>query len=170
MEDGPPIFKQDFPCPVVLGIPLGVFRISRTGLSPSVTCLSRHFRYPSDYHIKVPQPLSSSLRIQKGLDCSLFARRYWGNRCCFLFLWLLRCFTLPRSLSDPMHSGQSTLAGGLPHSEIPRSQLGYQLPWAYRRFQRLSSPLDAKTSIHAPIVTGKQIGRASCRERVYVLV
>ena len=34
----------------------------------------------------------------------------------------------------------------MPHSEIPRSQFGYQLPWAYRRFPRLSSPLDAKTS------------------------
>ena len=28
-----------------------------------------------------------------GLGCSLFARRYWGNRILFLFLRLLRCFT-----------------------------------------------------------------------------
>ena len=27
-----------------------------------------------------------------GLGCSLFARRYWGNRILFLFLRLLRCF------------------------------------------------------------------------------
>ena len=49
-----------------------------------------------------------------------------------------------------MHSGADTLAGGLPHSEIPGSQFGYQLPWAYRRFPRLSSPLDAKSSTICP--------------------
>ena len=27
-----------------------------------------------------------------GLGCSRFARRYYGNRVCFLFLQLLRCF------------------------------------------------------------------------------
>ena len=30
-----------------------------------------------------------------GLDCSLFARRYWGNRILFLFLRVLRCFSSP---------------------------------------------------------------------------
>ena len=49
-----------------------------------------------------------------------------------------------------MHSVHDTLAGGLPHSEIYRSQLGYQLPVAFRRFQRLSSPLDAKSSTVCP--------------------
>jgi hypothetical protein len=38
------------------------------------------------------------------------------------------------------------LRAGFPHSEIPGSKLGCQLPWAYRRLPRLSSPLDAKTS------------------------
>ena len=28
-----------------------------------------------------------------GLGCSRFARRYYGNRVCFLFLQLLRCFS-----------------------------------------------------------------------------
>ena len=30
-----------------------------------------------------------------GLDCSLSARRYWGNRVLFLFLRVLRCFSSP---------------------------------------------------------------------------
>ena len=30
-----------------------------------------------------------------GLGCSLFARRYLGNRVFFLFLRLLRCFSSP---------------------------------------------------------------------------
>ena len=38
-------FLQDFPCPAVLGMPLGCLTISFTGLSPSVACLSKHFYY-----------------------------------------------------------------------------------------------------------------------------
>ena len=36
-----------------------------------------------------------------GLGSSRFARRYSGSRCCFLFLWLLRCFSSPGSLYLP---------------------------------------------------------------------
>lgn len=32
-----------------------------------------------------------------GLGCSVFARRYWRNRCLFLLLRVLRCFSSPRS-------------------------------------------------------------------------
>jgi hypothetical protein len=39
-----------------------------------------------------------------GLACSRFARRYYGNRCCFLFLRVLRCFTSPGWLPPPMYS------------------------------------------------------------------
>jgi hypothetical protein len=39
-----------------------------------------------------------------GLGCSPFARRYSGNRCCFLFLRVLRCFSSPRSPLPPMYS------------------------------------------------------------------
>jgi hypothetical protein len=36
-----------------------------------------------------------------GLASSLFAHHYSGNRGCFLFLWVLRCFTSPRYLHLP---------------------------------------------------------------------
>ena len=36
-----------------------------------------------------------------GLASSAFARHYSRNHCCFLFLWVLRCFTSPRSLTPP---------------------------------------------------------------------
>jgi hypothetical protein len=39
-----------------------------------------------------------------GLGSSPFARRYLGNRGCFLFLRLLRCFSSPRSPPRPMDS------------------------------------------------------------------
>ena len=35
------------------------------------------------------------------LACSLFAHHYSGNRGCFLFLRVLRCFTSPRYLHLP---------------------------------------------------------------------
>ena len=40
-----------------------------------------------------------------GLGCSVFARRYWRNRCLFLFLRVLRCFSSPRSLYPPYAFG-----------------------------------------------------------------
>ena len=36
-----------------------------------------------------------------GLGYSLFARRYWGNRVCFLFLRVLRWFTSPGMAAPP---------------------------------------------------------------------
>src|SRR6204780_3111810 len=36
-----------------------------------------------------------------GLASSPFAHHYSGNRGCFLFLWVLRCFTSPRYLRLP---------------------------------------------------------------------
>ncbi len=55
-----------------------------------------------------------------GLDWSAFARRYSRNRFCFLFLWLLRCFSSPGSLLHPMHSGAGDPEG--PGCPIRKSQ------------------------------------------------
>ena len=41
---GPPGFRRGFTCPALLGNSAGRLRLSRTGLSPSVTQLSRSFR------------------------------------------------------------------------------------------------------------------------------
>jgi hypothetical protein len=45
-----------------------------------------------------------------------------------------------------MYSVRDTLAGGFPHSEISGSKLTCQLPEAYRRLSRPSSPVIAKAS------------------------
>ena len=59
-----------------------------------------------------------------GLGCSAFARRYWRNHYCFLFLWVLRWFTSPRCL-PPAYVFSGGCFGinrsGFPHSEIPGS-------------------------------------------------
>ena len=47
-----------------------------------------------ELRIVIPQPLVQVL----GLASFLFARRYLGNRFIFLFLALLRCFSLGGSL------------------------------------------------------------------------
>src|SRR5437660_4404248 len=60
-----------------------------------------------------------------GLGSSAFARRYWRNHYCFLFLQVLRWFTslgcLPRSYEFRPGSLRIN-ARGLPHSEIPGSK------------------------------------------------
>ena len=61
LEGGPPRFTQPFTWAGLLGKPLGSFRISCTGLSPSMTGLSRPFHYSFGYHIEVPQPRRNSI-------------------------------------------------------------------------------------------------------------
>ena len=75
-----------------------------------------------------------------------FARHYFRNLGWFLFLELLRCFSSPGSLRIPMYSVCDTPKGGFPHSEISGSKLICQLPEAYRRLSRPSSPIIAKAS------------------------
>ena len=78
--------------------------------------------------------------------CSDFARHYFRNLGWCLFLELLRCFSSPGSPRIAMYSLCDTPKGGFPHSEISGSKLICQLPEAYRRLSRLSSPIIAKAS------------------------
>ena len=84
----------------------------------------------------------------RGLGSSLFARRYSGNRCFFLFLRLLRCFSSPGSLQAPIYSVPGDT--GLPCRVSPFGYLrivGYvHLPGAFRSLSRPSSALSAKAS------------------------
>ena len=52
-----------------------------------------------------------------GLGYSDFARRYSRNRCLFLFLQVLRCFSSLRSLLMAIHSPCGHPKVGFPHSE-----------------------------------------------------
>ena len=83
-----------------------------------------------------------------GLGSFHFARRYFGNRCFFLFLRLLRCFSSPGSLPYTMDSCMGD--GGLLRRVSPFRYLrivGYlHLPAAFRSLSRLSSALSAKAS------------------------
>ena len=108
--------------PRYLGATQRRIAFSSTGLSPSLARLSRRFSYrfliprcnlqllPSTFQsticaVSYCGPATPSSPCESlGLGCSDFARHYFRNHGCFLFLWVLRWFTSPGSLHTPMYS------------------------------------------------------------------
>ena len=87
-----------------------------------------------------------------GLGSFHFARRYFGNRCFFLFLSLLRCFSSGGSQPAPMDSVQVDRSLSCQVSPFRDLRVkGYLLlTAAYRSLSRLSSALSAKASTLRP--------------------
>ena len=73
---------------------LCIYSISRTGLLPCIVELSRSVLLSNSSRDECPQPRMQAF----GLASFPFARRYLENRCFFLFLRVLRCFSSPRYL------------------------------------------------------------------------
>ena len=98
-------------------VSLGDCPFSLTGILPSMLELSSSLLLTDSLPRCDPQP-----HIQVcGLASFPFARRYLGNRCFFLFLRVLRCFSSPRCLSISYVFTYECLritTGGFPHSEI----------------------------------------------------
>ena len=88
-------------------------------------------------------------RNSDGLGFSPFARHYWGNHSCFLFLEVLRCFS---SLGSPHQKVMPRLQhGGLSHSEIPESTAicaSTGLIAAYHVLLRLQEPRHPPCALH----------------------
>ena len=80
------------------------FMFSHTRLSRSMAGLSRTFLLTITDYVEVRTPECT----HSGLGSSHFARRYFGNRCFFLFLSLLRCFSSGGSPSYVMDWRMST--------------------------------------------------------------
>ena len=122
--------------------------ISCTRLSLSLAGLPSPFQYLPAHFIRSVTPACS----HAGLGSSHFARRYFGNRCFFLFLRLLRCFSSPGSLPYVMDWRMDTWS--LSRWVSPFRDLrinGYLLlPEAFRSLSRLSSALSAKASTLRP--------------------
>ena len=112
-------------------------------------------RHCSDTMSGPATPLLQRLQTwhNNGLGCSLFARRYWGNRVCFLFLRVLRWFTSPGWLLEAYGFSQE-IAGHDPSRVSPfgdpRITACLRLPEAFRSLLRPSSPLGAKASTVYP--------------------
>ena len=116
--------------------------ISDTRLSRFLAGLPRPFSYQSQINYAVLTPVDKS----SGLGSFPFARRYSGNRCFFLFLRVLRCFSSP---GFPlihyvfMYEYAKIFLRRFPHSEICGSMDICSLPQliaAYHVFHRLSVP------------------------------
>ena len=118
--------------------------ISLTGLSPSLAGLSRTVLLTFVITCAVRTPGCT----HPGLGSSRFARRYSGNRCFFLFLRLLRCFSSPGSLPYVMDWRMDTysLCTWVSPFRYLRIKAYLQLPEAFRSLSRLSSALSAKAS------------------------
>ena len=141
---GPPDFPQGFSCLVVLWIPLAPFRFRLRGFHP----LWRDVPVPStSFQVTSLRSLTPAC-TQTGFGSFHFARRYFGNRCFFLFLALLRCFSSGGSRRNAMDSRYDDW--GFPSQVSPFRDLrinGYLLlPEAFRSLSRLSSALSAKAS------------------------
>ncbi len=92
LPGGPGRFRQDSSCPALLRILLIVNAITctRLSLSADVTFQSLPVLcYLNTGAVLQPRYCRNNI----GLGSFHFARRYFGNRCFFLFLLLLRCFS-----------------------------------------------------------------------------
>ncbi len=119
-------------------------KISNTGLSPSVAGFPNTILLSAESLIAVLTPDCT----HPGLGSFHFARRYFGNRCFFLFLRLLRCFSSPGSLYTAMYSLCSDWSFSSRVSPFRYLRIiGYLLlTAAFRSLSRLSSALSAKAS------------------------
>ena len=141
MGGGPPDFPQSFSCSAVLRILLSFlgFRLR------DFHSLRSAFPKPFDYPLKsLVQSITPSC-THDGLGSFPFARRYSGNRCFFLFLTLLRCFSSGGSLCMTMDSSCSDRGFLCRVSPFRNLRIkGYLLlPIAYRSLSRLSHPWDS---------------------------
>ena len=94
---------------------------------------------PTDWRYR--RPTTPDVRKHTtGLGCSPFARHYWGNHCCFLFLGVLRCFSSPGSPHRPYAGDSRPSACWVVPFGNPRINGHLHLPGAYRSLSRPSSP------------------------------
>ena len=107
-------------------------------------------------YLHIPYAVHTPECTHSGLGSFPFARRYLGNRCFFLFLRVLRCFSSPGSPRTPMdsvHGHWSSSSGVSPFRNLRVT--GYLLlTAAYRSLSRLSSAPSAKASALCSFLLG----------------
>jgi hypothetical protein len=107
--------------------------ISPTGLSPSIVRFSNLFSYVNYQRSNWAIPISLAATFRISVD--FFSSGYLD-----VSVLQVRLTNLCIQLAIPDKSG------GFPHSDISGSMLICQLPEAFRRLSRPSSPLTAKAS------------------------
>ena len=103
--------------------------------------------HSANFHVTSSQSVTPEC-THSGLGSSSFARRYLRNRCFFLFLRVLRCFSSPGSLPYVMDWRMDDWSSSSRVSPFRHLRIkGYLLlPAAFRSLSRLSSALSAKAS------------------------
>ena len=141
---GPPDFPQGSTCLAVLWIPLAGYCFHVQDFHPLWSDFPNRSinRSPHISWSVTPECTHS------GLGSSDFARRYFRNRCFFLFLRLLRCFSSPGSLPYVMdwRMDDWSLSSRVSPFRYLRINGYLLLPEAFRSLSRLSSALSAKAS------------------------
>ena len=138
------MFLQGFSCLVVLWIPPCHLSFRIRGFHP----LSQVFPVPFCYNLGINYTVRTPKCTHFGLGLSGFARRYFRNHCCFLFLRLLRCFSSPGSLPYVMDWRMDDTSSSYRVSPFRHLRIKdyLHLPAAFRSLSRLSSALSAKAS------------------------
>ena len=141
---GPPDFPQGSTCLAVLWIPLAGCCFHVQDFHPLWSDFPNRSinRSPHISWSVTPECTHS------GLGSSDFARRYFRNRCFFLFLRLLRCFSSPGSPPCVMdwRMDDWSLSSRVSPFRDPWIKGYLLLPMAFRSLSRLSSALSAKAS------------------------
>ena len=140
LPDGPGGFTQDSSCPALLRMPAPHTSLRVRGSHP----LRRAVPGPSPRNmtrtVPVLLPRDGAQGTRPGLGSSPFARHYWGNHCCFLFLEVLRCFSSLRSPPQPNVVDDRPSGGRVVPFGDPRINGHLHLTAAYRSLSRPSSP------------------------------
>ena len=137
LPDGPGGFTQDFTCPALLRVPLCPEALRVRGCHPLWPDFPDRSARAPRYNLAALLPPGG--RNRRGLGSSPFARHYWGNHCCFLFLRVLRCFSSPRSPHAALRDGTPAGCRVVPFG-YPRIEGRLRLPAAFRSLPRPSSP------------------------------
>ena len=129
---------------MVLWIPLASLGFRVRGFHPLWLAFPKPFCYPHG----IPYVVRTPGCTHPGLGSFPFARRYLGNRCFFLFLRVLRCFSSPGSPPYVMDWRMDDRSFSCRVSPFRHLRLtGYVLlPAAFRSLSRLSSAPSAKAS------------------------
>ena len=120
--DGPHFFRPDFSCPDVLWIPLARLKSFVYG---DFTLFVLPFQVIRLLFLMLSRGPYPEYITTFGLGSSDFARHYFRNHFCFLFLRVLRCFSSPGfpSVTYGFSNGSHDITRvEFPHSDICGSQ------------------------------------------------
>jgi hypothetical protein len=132
LEDGPPIFRQDYTCPALLVVHLVP--------QPIFPVRGYHPLWP-DFPFRSSKSIANEHRLFRFRSPLLSESRLMSVPRATEMFQFTRFATQAYVFSQRYPS-----RGGFPHSEISGSKLICQLPEAYRRLSRPSSPVIAKAS------------------------